>query len=193
MNATSIHLIVSVTNKISAWLQSLGVQPGESVALIFDNCPEIYFLEIAILKLAAIPCYINANLRSTSLIHCINISGARVLVAEEVHAKEGVVPILDKINGVRLFCWGNAENPSIENIGDETFARFDGKTRLGGEARKRITFKDVAATIYTSGVRNGPYSHPPCHSFLPLSCFIDNGHAEGCVHVRTEASVFALD
>ncbi|KAI9024663.1 AMP-dependent synthetase and ligase [Hyaloraphidium curvatum] len=148
-----------LTNKLSRWLaEEHGVGKETVVALLFENSPEIYFLEIALLKLGAVPCYINANLRSTSLIHCANISGANLFIVEGPLSREAAVPILNDLRpGMKVYAWGSDTGDSRINVlGEHTFAHLDGKTRLGAEARKTVTMKDPAAIIYTSGTTGLP-------------------------------------
>lgn len=134
-----------ITNKLSQWFADVhGIKPGSVVSLFFDNCPEIYLLQCALLKLAAIPCYINSNLRSTSLVHCINISGANLLFTEDSLVNEVANVLKDVRSGIKVYCWGSASpDPAIEVMTEQTFAGYDPKIRLGDEARRKLMWKDT--------------------------------------------------
>jgi acyl-CoA synthetase (AMP-forming)/AMP-acid ligase II len=124
---------------------------GTVVALFFDNCPEIYFLQIALLKLAAIPCYINSNLRSTSLIHCANISGAKLLFTEDALFDFVLAITGDLDAGVKVYNWGSRSDSLVETMTEKTFDSYDGSVTLGAEARKQLKMNSTGAIIYTSG------------------------------------------
>lgn len=69
--------------RYAGWLHTTHrVVPGEIVALDFTNCPAFLCLIIAIWSLGASPALINYNLTSKSLIHCVKVSTARLLIVD---------------------------------------------------------------------------------------------------------------
>lgn len=75
--------------KYGTWLKTTyAIAPKEVVAIDFMNSPRFIFLWLALWSLGARPAFLNYNLTGQSLLHCINISTARmVLVDEEVKAQ----------------------------------------------------------------------------------------------------------
>ena len=70
--------------KYACWLRkSYGVKHGEIVAMDMMNSPRLVFFWLALWSLDACPAFINYNLVGESLIHCIKVSTARILLADE--------------------------------------------------------------------------------------------------------------
>ncbi|KAK2763732.1 putative NRPS-like protein biosynthetic cluster [Arachnomyces sp. PD_36] len=68
------------------YFQSLGVRPGEYVGIYMMNSPEVIFLWMGLLSIGAAPALINYNLASDALVHCVSISGTKILISD---AEEG--------------------------------------------------------------------------------------------------------
>src|SRR5260370_35517272 len=67
--------------KLRAGLASIGVKPGDRVAILSENCPEWIVVDQAVLGLGAVvvPLYTTSGLDETA--HVINDSGAKVIAA----------------------------------------------------------------------------------------------------------------
>ncbi|OAP62208.1 hypothetical protein AYL99_04411 [Fonsecaea erecta] len=64
------------------------VLPGEIVAMDFMNGPPFLFLTMALWSLGALPAFINYNLTSTSFVHSVKTSSARLLIVDpEIESK----------------------------------------------------------------------------------------------------------
>jgi acyl-CoA synthetase (AMP-forming)/AMP-acid ligase II len=70
-------------NRIAAVLRSRGVGPGDSVALLMENRPELLACVAATIKLGATAGMLNYNQRGDVLAHSIGLTKARVLVVGE--------------------------------------------------------------------------------------------------------------
>ena len=64
------------------YFRSLGVQPGEFVGVYLLNSPEVIFSWMGLLSIGAAPALINYNLASDALIHCIGLSGTKILLSD---------------------------------------------------------------------------------------------------------------
>ncbi|KAK2595225.1 long-chain fatty acid transporter fat1 [Conoideocrella luteorostrata] len=62
------------------YFQDLGVQPLEYVGVYLYNSPDFVFIWLALLSIGAAPALINYNLASAALLHCVKISGTRLLI-----------------------------------------------------------------------------------------------------------------
>jgi len=73
--------ISEATAKLRAGLSTLGVKPGDRVAILSENCPEWIVVDQAVLGLGAVvvPLYTTSGLEETA--HVINDSGAKVIAA----------------------------------------------------------------------------------------------------------------
>lgn len=68
---------------IGNWLlKDLGIEKGEIVGLDGGNSPEHIMLWFALEGIGAAPAFINCNLTSQALVHCVKLSGARYLLAD---------------------------------------------------------------------------------------------------------------
>ncbi|TWU75100.1 hypothetical protein ED733_000718 [Metarhizium rileyi] len=62
------------------YFQSLGVTPAQYVGLYMYNSPEFLFIWLGLLSIGAAPALINYNLTSGALLHCVKISGTKILI-----------------------------------------------------------------------------------------------------------------
>lgn len=63
------------SNKIANLLRTTtNLQRGDSIALFMENCPEFIAVYLALSKIGVTGAFINHNLRSKGLAHCIRIS-----------------------------------------------------------------------------------------------------------------------
>src|SRR5260370_2592964 len=77
----SVTEISEAVGKLRAGLASLGVKPGDRVAILSENCPEWIVVDQAVLGLGAVvvPLYTTSGLEETA--HVINDSGAKIIAA----------------------------------------------------------------------------------------------------------------
>jgi long-chain acyl-CoA synthetase len=71
-----------LTRSLSAALQEQGVQPGDRVAFLLPNCPEMVLCYYACFKIGAIAVPLNLRFSAELLQYAVNHSGARVLISE---------------------------------------------------------------------------------------------------------------
>lgn len=67
----------------AAFFLSLGVQPGQNVALYMQNAPEFMFVWLGLIAIGCAPAMINWNLAADPLVHCVKIAGTRLLIVDE--------------------------------------------------------------------------------------------------------------
>ncbi|EMR71211.1 putative fatty acid transporter protein [Eutypa lata UCREL1] len=92
---------------VGNWLmKDLGVQKGEMVALDGGNSAEYLMLVFALEAIGAKTALINCNLTAQPLVHCVQLSGARYVLADA-----GLRP-LDRGHNVKV-AWGNGMRPDI--------------------------------------------------------------------------------
>lgn len=63
--------------------QTLGIKPKEIVALDFMNSANFIFIWLGLASIGGVPAFINYNLSGKPLTHCVKVSTARVLIADE--------------------------------------------------------------------------------------------------------------
>ncbi|TTL72948.1 Long-chain fatty acid transport protein 1 [Bagarius yarrelli] len=94
-------------NGVAQWALSQGWGSGDVVALLMESRPLQVALWLGLAKIGIESALINFNLRRDSLMHCLEVSGARALVfgAELVDAVSEVRSSLSE--SVALFCTGD--------------------------------------------------------------------------------------
>lgn len=144
--------------RYAGWLHRVhNVVAGEIIALDFMNCPSFLFLVTALWSLGASPALINSNITSKSLLHCVKISNARLLILDpEVASKV----LSDEVKDA--FAAPNFRNNSfpldfvILETGLEKSMNYFPSYRAPDAVRKVEKPSDMAMLIYTSGTTGYP-------------------------------------
>ncbi|XP_067358411.1 long-chain fatty acid transport protein 2-like isoform X2 [Channa argus] len=156
-----------LSNKAArVFLQNKVVTEGDTVALFDRNEPMFLWLWLGLVKIGCSVSFLNYNIRSKSLLHCLNCSGAKTLVAgaELQAAVEEVLPNLLE-QQVTVFILAD----SCKTAGMETFKDKMSRTSsepLPKNLRSHLTLQTPAAYIYTSGTTGLPKAVVISHSRL---------------------------
>ena len=78
-------------NQYASYFLSLGIPPGSIVAVYLQNQPEFVFIWIGLWAIGCAPALINWNLGGDPLIHCVKISGAKVMIVDPEEGCSGRV------------------------------------------------------------------------------------------------------
>src|SRR4051812_12546078 len=81
----------ALTDNIARGLVQQGVRPGDRVALLFTNCPEMVFCYFACFKVGAVAVPLNTRFQVGELVYALNHSGAKILIGQP----DLVPPLLD--------------------------------------------------------------------------------------------------
>jgi len=73
----------NVTNSIAAGLIQQGIQPGDRVAFLLTNCPELIFLNLACIQIGAIAVPMNVRLKGVELAYILNHCRARLVFVHQ--------------------------------------------------------------------------------------------------------------
>ena len=144
-------------NRVSCWLQSLGIQKGDRVGVMMRNCPEFIDLYLACARLGAIFVPINFRLTGPELHYILGNAQPRLFVFDDAHCQTvRELAIEGKTGGMRLVCLGSV-TPR------EDFPDFDTETRKFA-GKKPFFTKSLAPSdpeephviMYTSGTTGDP-------------------------------------
>ena len=103
--------LIDAADALAGGLAGAGVASGEVVCHMSPNHPEAVVTMLALLRLGAVECPVNAGLRGHQLAHVLDHSGARVLivdgslsdrVAEQLPAAPGVTTVVQRGRGAGL-------------------------------------------------------------------------------------------
>ncbi|KAH7032351.1 fatty acid transporter [Macrophomina phaseolina] len=138
---------LSDVRKAANWLKDhLGVKVGEVVALDGPNTPEYMIFWFALDALGAVPSFINCNLTSKALIHCVTLCECRYLLCD-TETKPLVEPDEDelKTSGVRTIYY----SPTL-------LTTLTDDTPIPASLTSTIKPTDLRSLIYTSGTTGLP-------------------------------------
>src|SRR3954454_5716942 len=131
---------------LAGGLAGLGVQRGDTVALMLSNRPEFHIADLAVMMLGAVPYSVYLTSAPEQIAYVVEDAGSRVAIVEAPYA--GRLPPLDTVvvlegaEGDGTVAWGDVEGAA---------PGFD------VEAAARAVGPDALLTlIYTSGTTGPP-------------------------------------
>jgi acyl-CoA synthetase (AMP-forming)/AMP-acid ligase II len=69
-------------NQYGHWFLAQGVRPRDLVAFYMQNSPDFIFAWLGLWSIGAAPAMINYNLSGKALLHCLKISGAKLMLID---------------------------------------------------------------------------------------------------------------
>ena len=139
-------------NRTACWLQSMGIQKGDRVAVMMKNCPEFLEVFLACARLGTIFVPINFRLTARELAHIVGNAGPRIFIFDDEYA--GTVRELRSEYGI---CPPFLSCLSRNAAGDEMIDyldgidRFYGQTPLVSENTGPADPEEPQVIMYTSG------------------------------------------
>ncbi len=171
-------------------LRSLGVQPGDRVALVSENRPEWGIADLAIMAARAlsVPAYTTNTVEDHT--HILADSGAEVAIVSSARLAERLLPAASAIDSVKTIVAleapaGTTDGVEIVNwrdllargreLPDDTEAYLDEAAR-----------SDTACLIYTSGTGGNPKGVMLSHGAILCNCM-------GAYHLFNQRGLLELD
>lgn len=134
--------------RYSAWLKEHHrIKKGELVALDFQNTDTLIFLLFAVWSLGAIPALINYNLSGSPLEHCVQRSGARLVLVDPVVAANVGDDVQSRLADVKF----EIVTPALE----AQMLSCD-PIRPPDDQREDAMPDDMGALVFTSGTTGLP-------------------------------------
>ncbi len=150
---------------LSLGLESLGVGPGDRVAILSDSRPEWTITDLAILTAGAVTVPVYATLPANQVGYILAHSGARIVVAaDEVQAakvreERHRLPALEALVVIDVAPDGGSDATSWSDIVERGHQRLMTEDGLGRQYKERahaIEPDALATIIYTSGTTGRP-------------------------------------
>ena len=175
---------------LSRGLRSLGVNPGDRVALVSENRPEWGIADLAIMSARAlcVPAYTTNTVEDH--IHILSDCGAEVAIVSSARLAERLLPAASAVDGIKTIVAleapaGTADGVEIVNwrdlltrgsaLPDDTQAYLDESART-----------DTACLIYTSGTGGNPKGVMLSHGAILCNCM-------GAYHLFNERGLLEID
>ena len=178
-------------SQVARALRAAGIQPGDRVAYLLPNLPEMLIAHFAVPLAGAVLVAINTRLSSEEVRHILDHSGAKLLVVDSVLAAT-VAPVAAELRTVTEIV--TLTDPAAPGSGADpagpSYAEFVGQ--CGAEASARPwTVDDERSTIsinYTSGTTGRPkgvmYTHRGAY-LNSLSEIVHSAHTPDSVYLWT--------
>ncbi|XP_019615921.1 PREDICTED: very long-chain acyl-CoA synthetase-like [Branchiostoma belcheri] len=146
------------SNRVGNFFHARGLRAGETFAIFMLNEPAYLAIFLGLSKLGMTTAMLNNNLRSKSLLHCFNVSGAKNLIVGKDEALiSAILEILPELQqqGVTVWVMGDqVQENGVLPLEDKIEAASDAP--IPAELRSGIRMKDMIAYIYTSGTTGLP-------------------------------------
>ncbi|OQE12955.1 hypothetical protein PENFLA_c058G05871 [Penicillium flavigenum] len=139
-----------LVDRMAALLKSRDINPGDTVGVFTTNSPEMVLTVYALSKLGAVAAMINTNLRDDTFIHCVNVSGSKLIIST-ADLSQNICVDLPHFT-LSLGSFEGAETGAIELITSGTLQQFS----PSGLAAAKRSPKDLSLLIYTSGTTGKP-------------------------------------
>ncbi|KAL3432757.1 hypothetical protein BDV09DRAFT_197410 [Aspergillus tetrazonus] len=132
---------------------SRGVKRGELVALYLQNRPEFIFAWLGLWCLGCAPAAINYNLAGDALVHCLRISGARIVLIDD---EEGCRGRMEEVQGVVGGDLGMETVTVDETFSTKVIPSLPTTLPEGGKLIENTSGGYPAILLYTSGTTGMP-------------------------------------
>jgi fatty-acyl-CoA synthase len=140
-------------NRYARWALSQGLQPGDVVCLLMENCPEYLAAWLGLTRVGVTVALLNTHLSGESLLHSIRIVAPRAIIAAGAFGERllaGPAAI-----AASLPCWMPREvEPPLRRL-DQVLAELSPEPIAEAE-RVSPSLSDRALYIYTSGTTGLP-------------------------------------
>jgi fatty-acyl-CoA synthase len=175
------------TTRLAHSLRASGIGPGDRVAYLCPNIPEMLVAHFAVPLAGAVLVAINTRLAPDEVRYICDHSGAKLIVADaELHAT--LAPVAGELETVREVV--TVVDPMAESGGDGVLAgpRYQDMLERGSDEPLDWSVADELATIsinYTSGTTGRPKGVMYTHRGAYLNALAEVIHSE-----HTPASVY---
>lgn len=147
---------------MASGLTALGVEKGDRVSILAENCPEWAITDLATLALGGIVIPIYPTLPAAQVGYIVRNSGAKVLVVADAKQLGKVAEVRGELTDLQhvVVIEEKAAAPDQDVKSFADVIELGKKTPLDSEAYaarwKSVTSDDVASIVYTSGTTGDP-------------------------------------
>jgi long-subunit acyl-CoA synthetase (AMP-forming) len=144
-------------------LNGLGVQRGQTYALMLTNRPEFHIADTAALSLGATPFSLYQTLTTDQIAYQLNDSEATIVVTEPAFL-DRVLAAKEQASGLKHVVLVDSDgSPPQGAIAYEELLAEEGDPEAISAARETVEPDDLLTLIYTSGTTGPPKGVQLCH------------------------------
>lgn len=162
-----------ISNRFANAFINLGLQKGDKICLMLDNCLEHLYCWFALAKIGAVDVPINTGYRGNILEYIINNSEAKVLVIDQAYT-ERIKFLKSQLKKIEyIIVHGPSAGEKIDTaLNLKTLELKEFFSFQDTPPSMEIHYSDLATIIYTSGT-TGPskgvmMSHAQCYYFAKM-------------------------
>ena len=161
--------VLDNADAISAFMLASGVEKGDRVALIIENCPEYVYYDQALQQIGAVNVSIYPTLTENEIQYILNDSGAKILlignqfllkrilkITAYCSGLKIIVPIFDDYRKTATTANGGSEILSLNELIEQGKSRLNLYEEKIDSIRDSILPSDLSSLIYTSGTTGTP-------------------------------------
>jgi long-chain acyl-CoA synthetase len=156
----SYRQVNETVNKLAHGFRTLGLEKGDRVGILSENCPEYIFSYFGILKLGGIAVPINSFLTGNEVKYIANDCQIKVLIVSQKFLQT-VQPVLSQMPSIRHVV-------VISDVGQQEHTPFAKLLESGSpeNIHADVADDDLAVFIYTSGTTGHPKGAMLTHNNL---------------------------
>jgi long-chain acyl-CoA synthetase len=149
--------------KLACGLAALGIKPGDHVAVIGENRPQLYMSMMATQALGAVPIPLYQDAVAQEMVYVLQDASVRVAVVEDQEQVDKMFEVRDQCPALRSIVYDDPRG--LRHYVDDALLSCDQLAALGQQEVAQALFEqsvaavqpqDAAAMFYTSGTTGKP-------------------------------------
>ncbi|XP_060068914.1 long-chain fatty acid transport protein 2-like [Ylistrum balloti] len=154
-NSYTYRQVEEKANQVARAALDMGLKVGDVVAVMMFNQPDLIWTYIGLQKIGVQQAFINHNLRSKSLAHCINVCEPKVLiVGQGIDLLDAVVDIQDDLAGISFYSYDTSLPATFKSFTEACSSMSTNK--VDASERSELDLSSVNCYIFTSGTTGLP-------------------------------------
>ncbi len=174
---TSFKDTLAYADAISSYFLEIGINKGDRLGFIIENCPEYVYYDQALQQIGAINTSIYPTLSETEIAYILNDSGAKTLlvgspfllkkvikIADQCPELIRIIPVFDDFEKITDKADLDTGVVSLNQIIEEGKSKLAEYQKTIDQRRAEVVPSDISALIYTSGTTGTPKGVMLTHS-----------------------------